>query len=78
MQRRHPNAVRGGGSDDQSEGARMQPTTKAWAAPVKATESRRVGTGEGLLGQRPQELRDFLKNGGAGPWAADGLTVAAH
>ena len=56
----------------------MQPMAKARAAPAKATKSQRVGTGEGRLGQRPQESRDFLKDGGAGPWAADGLTVAAH
>ena len=56
----------------------MQPTAKVRAAPAEATESRRVGAGEGRPGRRPQESRDFLKDGGAGPWAADGLTVAAH
>ena len=92
MRRRHPNAVRGGGSDalcggfdalsggsgNRGEGAQMQPTAKARVAPAVVTESRRASTGEGRPGRRPRESRDFLKDGGAGPWAADGLTVAAH
>ena len=56
----------------------MQPMAKARTARAEATESRRTGTGEGRPRRRPQESRDFLKDGGAGPWAADGLTVAAH
>ena len=56
----------------------MQPMAKARAAPAEATESQHVGTGECHPRQRSRESRDFLKDGGAGPWAADGLTVAAH
>ena len=56
----------------------MQLMAKARVAPVEATESRRAGTGEGRPRRRPHESRDFLKDGGAGQWATDGLTVAAH
>ena len=68
MQRRHPNVVRGRGSDalgrgsvalsggsiDQSEGARMQPMAKARAAPAEATESRRAGTAKVALDEGPK------------------------
>ena len=47
-------------------------------APAEATKSRRIGMGEGYLGRRPRESRDFLKDGNAGPWAIDGLSVVAH
>ena len=56
----------------------MQPAAKARAALVEAMESRRAGTGEGRPRRRLRESRDFLKGGGAGLWAADGLTVVAH
>ena len=56
----------------------MQLMAKAWAAPAVATESWRAGTGEGRPKGRPHESRDFLKDSGARPWAADGLTVVAH
>ena len=37
LQRRHPNVVRGGGSDALSEGVRMRPMAKARMTPVEAT-----------------------------------------
>ena len=67
-----------GGSSDRGKRAQMQPTAMARAAPTEATKSQRVGTGEGHPERRPQESRDFLKDGGVGPWATDGLMVAAH
>ena len=67
-----------GGSGDQGKGAQMQPMANARAAPMEATESRCVGTGEGCPGRWPRESRDFLKDDSVMPWAADGLTVAAH
>ena len=52
--------------------------TKALAAPAKAIESRRASKPEDHPRRRLIGSRNFLKGGGAGPWAADGLTVAAH
>ena len=78
LRRRGPEEVRGGGSGDQTEGARRPSVAKALAASTKATESRRANTGEGRPRRRLKGSRNFLKDGSAGPWTADGLTVAAH
>ena len=51
---------------------------KALAALAKAMESRRAITPEGRPRRRLRGSRNFMKGGGAGPWAADGLTVVAH
>ena len=40
--------------------------------------SRREGSGEGHSGRRFQEPGAFSQGGGAGPWATNGLTIAAH
>ena len=77
-QERSPEEVQGGGFGGRSEGARRPAAAKALAAPAKAMESQRASTPKGRPRRRLRGSRNFLKGGGAGPWAADGLTVAVH
>ena len=70
--------VRSGGSGGQSEGAQRPEAAMALVASVKATESHRVSMPEGRPRRRLRGWRNFLKGGGARPWAVDGLTVVAH